>query len=59
MSKIQNKKTLYPLKNEDYRFEYYICNCKTREVAHVMGDHLEMEIKYDDLGDLLLLVPAE
>lgn len=29
------------------------------EVAHVMGDHMEMEIKYDDLGDLLLLIPAQ
>ena len=29
------------------------------EVAHVMGDHLEMEIKYNDLGDLLLLTPAD
>lgn len=28
------------------------------EVIHVMGDHLEMEIKYNDLGDLLLINPA-
>ena len=27
-------------------------------VAHVMGDHLEMEIKYDDLNDLLLKTPV-
>lgn len=29
------------------------------DVIHVMGDHLEMELKYDDLGDLLLINPAK
>jgi len=28
------------------------------ELPHVLGDHLEMEIKYDDLGDLLLKTPV-
>ncbi|KJR44794.1 hypothetical protein UF75_4825 [Desulfosporosinus sp. I2] len=27
------------------------------EVAHVVGDHLEMEMKYKDLGGLLLVKP--
>lgn len=28
------------------------------ELPHVLGDHMEMEMKYDDLGDLLLKTPA-
>jgi len=29
------------------------------DVIHVMGDHFEMELKYNDLGDLLLINPAK